>query len=67
MTLRQIILTIIGFVVSFVLKQYFDEALCNINSFGCFMGFLMYTLPVIIIIAYWMIKLYPYVEPYLSK
>ncbi len=67
MTFKEIILTIIGLVVSFFLKPAFNEALCSVNSFGCFMGFLMYTLPVIIIVAYWMIKLYPIVEPYLSK
>ncbi|MBM3247751.1 hypothetical protein FJZ17_04415 [Candidatus Pacearchaeota archaeon] len=67
MTFKELILSAFGFVISYFLKKAFSEALCSINSFGCFMAFIMYTLPVIIIVAYWMIKLYPYIEPYLSK
>ena len=67
MSSKEIILSAFGFVVSYFLKKSFSEALCSINSFGCFMAFIAYTLPVIIIVTYWMIKLYPYIEPYLSK
>jgi len=67
MTLKEIILSILGFVIGYLLKGAFKEALCEINSFGCFMGFIAYTLPVIIVIVYWMIKIYPKIEPYLSK
>ena len=66
MTLKAVILSIFVFIISYFLKQAFSEALCEINSFGCFMAFLMYTLPIIIIVTYWMIKLYPYIEKYLS-
>ena len=66
MTFKEIIVSIFGFVVSYFLKNAFSEALCEINSFGCFMAFIMYTLPVIIVVAYWMIKLYPYLEEYLE-
>lgn len=67
MTLREIILSVSGFVISYILKGEFSEALCKMNSFGCFMAFIMYTLPIFIIAAYWTIKLYPYVEPYLTR
>lgn len=66
MTLKEIIASVFGFVVSYFLKQAFSEALCEVNSFGCFMAFLMYTLPVIIVVAYWIVKIYPHVEPYFS-
>ena len=66
MTLKEIIASTFGFVVSYFLKQAFSEPLCEVNSFGCFMAFLMYTLPVIIIVAYWIVKLYPHIEPYFS-
>jgi hypothetical protein len=66
MTLKEMIASVFGFVVSYFLKQTFSEALCEVNSFGCFMAFLMYTLPVIIIVAYWIVKLYPHIEPYFS-
>jgi len=67
MSSKEIILSAFGFVVSYFLKKAFSEALCSTNSFGCFMAFIAYTLPIIIIVAYWMIKLYLYIEPYLSK
>ena len=66
MTLKEIIVSLFGLVVSYFLKQAFSEALCEVNSFGCFMAFLMYTLPVIIIVAYWIVKLYPHIKSYLS-
>lgn len=66
MALKEIIASIFGFVVSYFLKQVFSEALCEVNSFGCFMAFLMYTLPVMIIVAYWIVKLYPHIEHYFS-
>ncbi len=65
--MKELILSILGFVISYFLKQTFSEALCEINSFGCFMAFIMYTLPIIIVVAYWMIKFYPYIESYISK
>ena len=52
MALKEIIASAFGFVVSYFLKHTFSEALCEVNSFGCFMAFLMYTLPVITIVAY---------------
>jgi len=67
MTIKEIILSIFGFVISYFLKGAFKESLCGINSFGCFMSFISYTLPVIIVVVYWMIKIYPKIEPYLSK
>ncbi len=67
MSLKEIILTAIGFVISFFLKGAFEQALCEQGTFGCFMAFIMYTLPVIIIVAYWIVKLYPYIEPYLNN
>ena len=67
MTIKEIILSIFGFVISYFLKGAFKEAFCEVNSFGCFMGFLAYTLPVIIVVVYWMIKIYPIIEPYLTK
>jgi hypothetical protein len=67
MTIKEIAASIFGFVVSYLLKGLFSEALCKLNSFGCFMAFLMYTFPVIIVVAYWMIKFYPNVEPYFSS
>jgi hypothetical protein len=67
MTIKEIILSILGFVVSYFLKGAFKEALCEVSSFGCFMGFLAYTLPVMIVVVYWMIKIYPFIEPYLTK
>lgn len=66
MSVKEVGLTAFIFIASFFLKKAFGQALCDVNSFGCFMGFLMYTLPVIIIVAYWVIKLYPHVEPYLK-
>lgn len=66
MSLKEIVASGIGFIVSYFLKETFSEALCSINSLGCFMAFLMYTLPIIIIVTYWIIKIYPYIEPYLS-
>lgn len=67
MNLKEIILSIFGLVISYFLKGAFKESLCEVNSFGCFIGFVAYTLPVIIIVVYWMIKIHPVVEPYLSK
>ena len=67
MTLKEIIASAFGFVVSYFLKKAFSETLCDVNSFSCFIAFLMYALPVIIIVAYWTIKLYPFIEPYFSK
>lgn len=67
MILKEVIMSIFGFVLSYFLKKAFGEALCTINLFGCVMAFLMYPLPVIIIIVYWMVKLYPLIEPYLSN
>jgi hypothetical protein len=67
MTLTELIVSVFGFIISYFLKKAFSETLCSINSFGCFMAFLMYPLPIIIIVAYWMIKLYPYIEHYLSE
>ncbi len=67
MTFKEIILSVFGFVVSFLLKGAFKEALCETSSIGCFMGFLLYTLPVIIIVSYWVIKIYPHIESYVSK
>jgi len=67
MTIKEIILSLFGFVISYFLKGIFKESLCEVNSFGCFMGFIAYTLPLSIIVVYWMIKIYPIIEPYLSK
>ena len=67
MTLKEISLSIFGFVISYFLKGAFKETLCEINSFGCFIGFIAYTLPVIMVVVYWMIKIYPIIKPYLSK
>lgn len=65
--IKEIITSIFLFIVSYFLKGAFKEALCETNSFGCFVGFIAYTLPVIIVVVYWMIKIYPVIEPYLSK
>jgi len=67
MTLKEIIFSIFGFIISYFLKKAFSEALCNINYFGCFMAFIIYAIPMIIIVTYWTIKLYPYIESHLSK
>jgi len=67
MSIKEIITPMFGFIVSHFLKEVFSEALCSINSFGCFMAFLIYTLPVIIIATYLAIKMYPYIEPYFSN
>lgn len=67
MNFKEAILSILGFVISYFLKGAFKEALCDTNSFGCFLGFVAYTLPVIIVVVYWMIKIYPIIEPCLSK
>jgi len=67
MTIKEIIFSILGFVLSYFLKGAFKEALCEVNSFGCFMSFLAYTLPVIIVVGYWMVRLYPIIEPYLTE
>ena len=66
MSLKEIIVSIIGFVISYILKGAFKEALCETNLFGCFMGFIAYTLPVIIIVSYWVIKLYPKIKKFLK-
>lgn len=66
-TLKEIILSAVGFILSYILKGEFKESLCEINFFGCFVGFLAYTLPVIIIVVYWMIKFYPVIKKYLTK
>jgi len=67
MTIKELILSILGFIVSYFLKKSFSEALCSINQFGCFMAFIMYSLPIIVVVAYWMIKVYPYIETFLSE
>jgi hypothetical protein len=41
MTLKEIILTAIGFITSYFLKGAFKEAFCDVNSFGCFLGFII--------------------------
>ena len=64
---KTIIGSIFVFFISFVLKRAFEQSLCDQGFFGCLMAFIMYPLPVIIVVAYWVVKLYPHVEPYLTK
>ncbi|MBT4135953.1 hypothetical protein HOD75_01145 [archaeon] len=66
MNLKEIIFTILMFFIGYVLKSAFKESLCSINSLGCFVGFVAYTLPVIIIGVYWLNKIYPSLEKLLK-
>ena len=66
MAAKTVIGSIFLFFISFLLKGAFEQGLCEQGFFGCLMAFIMYPLPVIIIVAYWVIKLYPHVEPYLK-
>ncbi len=62
MKIKEIIISILVLIISYYLKGAFNKVLCDMNPFSCFIAFLMYTVPVIIIIIYWTIKLYPFIE-----
>ncbi|MEK6915891.1 MAG: hypothetical protein AABW89_05115 [Nanoarchaeota archaeon] len=67
MTLKLIIASGVLLTISYFLKQGLETAACQVNTFACFLGFIAYSLPTVIVIAYWVIKIYPHVEPYLTK